>query len=140
MEIGYGSNVQDGAVLIGAVKIGQFVTIGHGAQLHACVVGDECLIGMNAVLMPGAVVESGAMVAAGAVVPSGTVVKHGEIWGGKPARKLRDMKDEETEYLGKSAEEYWKLAIEHKNEFEEAAPVFRDVMAIREQLGIKNFD
>ena len=69
--------------------IGDRVTVGHGAILHACTIEDGAFVGMGATIMDGAVVQSGAMVAAGALVTPGTVVPSGQIFGGSPAKLLR---------------------------------------------------
>ncbi|KAF0852696.1 mitochondrial Complex I (CI) NADH:ubiquinone oxidoreductase subunit gamma carbonic anhydrase 1 [Andalucia godoyi] len=139
LHVGYGSNVQDGAIVTGATVIGSFVTIGHGAQLHSTKVGDESLIGMGAVLMPGSVVEPRSIVAAGAVVGAGVVVKEGEVWGGVPARRLRATKETEQEYFMKSAEEYWKLAIKHRENTDAGeASLWKQAQTIRKELGIQD--
>ncbi|CAG0894237.1 unnamed protein product [Cyprideis torosa] len=96
--------------------IGDDVTVGHGAILHACTVGNECLIGMGAVILDEAVIEPCSMVAAGAVVAPGKVVKSGQIWGGNPARYMRDLKPEELDFLKISADNYVRLAAEYKNQ------------------------
>ncbi|KAF8068431.1 BETAC-AD [Scenedesmus sp. PABB004] len=105
VEIGHGTNLQDGAA-VGSLSpgssstwVGSFVSVGHGAVLQGCTVGDKCLIGMNAVVQDGCTVESGAMLAAGSVLPAGATVPTGELWAGNPARKLRELKAEETAYL-----------------------------------------
>lgn len=118
VRIGEQTNIQDGSVChvtreTGPLHVGNRVTVGHGAVLHACTVGDEALVGMGAVVLDGAVVEPRAMVAAGAVVPPGKVVKTGELWGGSPARKMRDLKPEEAEYLLFSGPYYARLAADY---------------------------
>jgi carbonic anhydrase/acetyltransferase-like protein (isoleucine patch superfamily) len=100
--IGEGTNIQDSCIVTsyeGHTKIGNYVTVGHCAQIHSATVGDECLIGMGCLLKPGSVVESQSFVAAGAVIERGDVVKTGEIWGGNPARKLRELTAEEKARL-----------------------------------------
>lgn len=115
IRVGAGTNIQDNAVVhVTTGKfpclIGERVTIGHSAVIHACTLNDACLVGMGAVVLDGAVVESGAMVAAGAVVSPGTVVPTGQIWAGTPARLLRPMRPDEHAYLAWSAEHYQNLA------------------------------
>ena len=87
-------NIQDCACLHqtggSPVVLDDDVSIGHGAVVHACVIEKEALIGMNAVVLDGAVVGQGAVVAAGAVVLAGTKIPPYEIWGGIPARKVKD--------------------------------------------------
>lgn len=118
VRIGSRTNIQDGTVVHvetdgHGTYIGDEVTIGHAAVIHACRIGDRALIGMKACILDGAVVEPGAMVAAGAVVPPGKVVAAGQLWAGMPARHVRDMKPEEVEFLGVSAERYVRLASEY---------------------------
>lgn len=105
--VGEGTNIQDSCIISayeGHAKIGSYVTVGHSAQIHSASIGDECLIGMGSVLKPGSVVESQSFVAAGAVVERDDVVKSGELWGGNPARKLRELTAEEKAKIRTQAE------------------------------------
>src|SRR5690348_18407482 len=124
IRIGARTNVQDGAVLHvthdGPYSPGGFpcivgsdVTIGHGAVVHACTVGDCCLIGMHATLLDGVVVKRHAFVGAGALVAPGKVVGEGELWVGSPARCVRRLSDAEIEALHHSANHY----VEVKDEY-----------------------
>lgn len=115
IRIGAETNIQDGTVIHVDSRnyptiIGDRVTIGHMALVHACTVGDDCLIGMKACVMDGAVVENGAIVAAGALVTPGKVVPSGQLWAGSPARYVRDLKDDERKWLAHSASHYASLA------------------------------
>jgi len=121
IRIGARTNIQDNAVVhvtrnVSGTYIGNDVTVGHGAILHACTVEDECLIGMGAIILDEAVIETGAMVAAGALVPPKKVVKSGQLWGGNPAKYMRDLKEEEVNFLKVSADNYVRLAEEYKNQ------------------------
>lgn len=118
--IGARSNIQDGCVLHvthesewqpkgGPLLIGEDVTVGHAALLHACTIGDRCLVGMGAIVMDGAVLEPDSMVAGGAVVPPGKTVATGTLWRGNPARFARDLSEKEISYLLYSARHYVKL-------------------------------
>jgi carbonic anhydrase/acetyltransferase-like protein (isoleucine patch superfamily) len=120
ITIGHDTNIQDGSILHvthkraqdlngGPLKIGNGVTIGHAAVLHACEIGDYCLIGMGAVIMDKCVIEHHAMVAAGSVVPPNKHIKSGELWIGNPAKKVRDLNDEQKAELEYSAQNYVKL-------------------------------
>jgi carbonic anhydrase/acetyltransferase-like protein (isoleucine patch superfamily) len=124
IRIGARTNVQDTAVLHvthdGPYSPGGFpcivgsdVTIGHGAVVHACTVGDRCLIGMHATLLDGVVVERHAFVGAGALVPPGKVIGEGELWVGNPARCVRRLGDSEIEALRYSASHYVELKDEY---------------------------
>ena len=118
IRIGKRTNIQDGTIIhvtreTHPTLIGDDVTIGHSVTLHGCTIQDNCLIGMGATIMDGAVVESGAMVAAGALVTPNKIVKSGEVWGGNPAKKLRDIKQEEADDLPASAQRYAGWAAEY---------------------------
>lgn len=125
IRIGRDTNVQDNSVIHttsardGApgipTLIGDGVTIGHGAILHACTLEDGCFIGMQALVMDGVVVESGAMVAAGALVPPGKRVRKGELWGGRPAKPMRPMRQAEIDWIPRSAVHYAKLAADYRD-------------------------
>jgi len=96
IKIGNNVNIQDNAVIHGtfeksATNIGNNVSIAHGAIVHGCTIHDNVLVGMNAVILDNAVINSNSIVAAGAVVTKGTVVETGYIYGGSPAKKLKEI-------------------------------------------------
>ena len=118
IKIGARTNVQDGTVVhvsstLQGTYIGNDVTIGHMALLHACTIEDAAFIGMQACVMDGAYVETGAMVAAGALVTPGKRVPTGQLWGGSPARFMRDLTPEERDYIPYSAQHYVNIAKEY---------------------------
>jgi len=118
IRIGDNTNLQDGAVIHGTSNgspaiIGSNITIGHNAVVHACTIEDYCLIGMNSTVLDGAVIETGSMVAAGALVANDKRVKSGELWAGSPARMMRQLTAEESEFIRQTAMGYRKLAREH---------------------------
>ncbi len=96
--------------------IGEDVSLGHKAMVHGCVIEDRCLVGINAVILDGAIIRSGSLVAAGAVVTPGKVVDGG-LWAGTPAKKIRDLTDDERAMLIDNAlnyvelKEVWKEAM-----------------------------
>ncbi len=123
IRIGHESNIQDGCIVhvnsdIPTI-IGNKVTIGHNVHLHACHLHDESLIGSGAIVLDGAVVESHAQVAAGALVAPGKTVRTGELWGGIPARKLRDLTPEEIEWIPGNADWYVNDLDEYRKTLEE---------------------
>ena len=124
IRIGERVNVQDGTVIhLNGERwdgtehmptvIGDDITIGHSALIHACTLQSRCFIGMRAVVLDAAVVETGAMVAAGAVVPPGKVVKAGELWAGVPAKPLRELRQEELDSWPEFVATYCELAVNH---------------------------
>lgn len=111
IEIGSCTNIQDGTVI--HVRrpgyptiIGDRVTVGHKAMLHACTIHDEGFVGMNATVLDYVTIETHGLVAAGAVVPPGKTVKTGELWAGVPAKRLRFLSDKDIEQIKASAEHY----------------------------------
>ena len=111
ITIGSGTNIQDNScVHIDSARyptiIGENVTIGHSAIIHACTLQDNSFVGMGAIVMDGAIVESGAMVAAGAMVTAGKIVPSGELWAGRPAKKMRTLSPNEIEEITISAARY----------------------------------
>ncbi|MCD7100335.1 gamma carbonic anhydrase family protein [Stenotrophomonas sp. MMGLT7] len=120
VRIGARSNIQDGTVIHVShhspfntaghpTLIGEDVTVGHGAIVHACTIEDACLIGMGACVLDGATVKRHGFVGAGAVVGPGKVVGEGELWLGNPARLARRLSDKEIESLHYSAQHYVRL-------------------------------
>jgi len=121
IRIGSRTNVQDGTIIhvthdgpYGkpggfATVIGEDVTIGHAAVIHACVIEDACLIGMGATILDGAIIRKNGFVGAGAVVPPGKTVESGELWLGNPAKCVRKLGEKEIEQLYYSAQHYVRL-------------------------------
>jgi carbonic anhydrase/acetyltransferase-like protein (isoleucine patch superfamily) len=112
--VGFGSNVQDGAVLhVDAGQpciLGDHVTVGHGAVVHACTVGDRCLIGMGAVILDRATIGEDSIVGAGALVTQGKAFPPRSMILGSPAKVARPLTDEEVAGLRSHAEAYVGLA------------------------------
>ena len=120
ITIGRRTNIQDCAVLHtddGApCTVGEDVTIGHGAVVHACTVGDRVLIGMGAVVLTGAVIGSDCLVGAGALVTGKSVIPPGSMVLGSPARAVRPLTGAERASLVRSAEEYAALKERYREE------------------------
>ena len=120
IEVGHHSNVQDNAVLHLAddlpCLVGNWVTIGHSAIVHACTVGDECLIGMGATILDGAVIGEQSIVGANALVTQGFQVPPGSLVLGTPAKVVRTLTVEERSRLKSWADKYVRNArycLEH---------------------------
>jgi gamma-carbonic anhydrase len=110
IEVGHHSNIQDNAVLHLADDfpciIGNWVTVGHSANVHACTIGDECLVGMGATVLDGAVVGEQCLIGAHALVTPGTVIPAGSLVLGSPAKVVRALKPEERAGLRHWAAKY----------------------------------
>jgi carbonic anhydrase/acetyltransferase-like protein (isoleucine patch superfamily) len=96
IRIGEKVNIQDGVVIHATyqktkVVIGNNVSIGHNAIIHGCTLQDKVLVGMGAIIMDNADIGSNSIIAAGAVVLEGTKVEAGAIYGGIPAKKIKDI-------------------------------------------------
>jgi carbonic anhydrase/acetyltransferase-like protein (isoleucine patch superfamily) len=111
IRVGANSNVQDCAVLHGQrnlypVIVGDWVTIGHNATVHGCVVEDECLIGMGVTILNNSRIGTGSIIAAGAVVPEHTVVPPRTLWAGVPAKLRRELGDKDRALIREYAQNY----------------------------------
>jgi len=115
IRIGVRTNIQDGTIVHVTTNghgtyIGDDVTVGHNAIIHACTIHDRSLIGMGVCLLDGVVVETGAMVAAGALVTPGKTIPTGQLWAGSPAKFMRDMNAAGIAEIKESARHYAQLA------------------------------
>lgn len=128
IEVGARTNIQDNTVCHVthdgpytpggfALLLGEDITVGHGAILHACRIGDRCLIGMGSQVLDGAVIAEDVMLAAGSLVGPGKQLESGWLYRGRPARPVRRLTDEELEMLRYSAAHYVRL----KDRYLEAA-------------------
>ena len=124
IRIGARTNIQDGTVIHvshphsavpqgHAVMIGNDVTVGHKVILHGCIIEDLCLIGMGSLLLDGAVVRSRTLLGAGSLVGEGKELDGGFLWLGRPARKVRELTQQELKWFEYSAQHYVNL----KNEY-----------------------
>ena len=104
IRIGNKVNIQDGAIIHctyqkAATILGNNVSVGHNALVHGCTIHDNVLVGMGAIVMDGVVVESNSIIAAGAVVLEGTRIESGTIYAGIPAKKVKELNEEQTARL-----------------------------------------
>jgi carbonic anhydrase/acetyltransferase-like protein (isoleucine patch superfamily) len=118
IRVGDRSNVQDTAVLHvdddAACTVGNDVTIGHGATVHGCTVGDHSLIGIGAVILSHAVIGRYCLVGAGALITERKVFADRSLIIGAPARRLRELTDEECRSLEASARHYVERGREYR--------------------------
>ncbi|RQD82416.1 MAG: gamma carbonic anhydrase family protein [Methanocalculus sp. MSAO_Arc2] len=117
--VGNGSNIQDNAVIHGSpgypIRIGERVSVGHGAILHGCIVSDEVLIGMGAIVMNGAVIGSGSIIGAGAVITEEKVIPPHSLVLGVPGKVMRETSEEERASILKNAIDYQVLATRYQD-------------------------
>jgi carbonic anhydrase/acetyltransferase-like protein (isoleucine patch superfamily) len=117
IELGRGSNLQDGCVMHTdpgfALVVGAGVSVGHRAVLHGCTVEDDVLVGMGAVLLNGSRVGRGSLVAAGAVLLEGTQVPPGSLVAGVPAKVRRELTADELAGVRDNARGYVERAREY---------------------------
>ena len=104
IRIGNKVNIQDGAIVHctykkAATEIGNNISIGHNAMVHGCKIKDNVLIGMGSIVMDNCIIESNSIIAAGAIVLEGTHVKSGSIYAGIPAKKVKELDEQQTETL-----------------------------------------
>jgi carbonic anhydrase/acetyltransferase-like protein (isoleucine patch superfamily) len=108
--VGPRSNIQDNAVIHLADNygcyVGELVTVGHSAILHACIVKDEVLVGMGAIILDGAVIGERSIIGAGALVTGGTVIPPGSLVLGSPAKVVRTLPLDEQEKIKNWALKY----------------------------------
>ncbi len=98
------------------VAIGDYVTVGHGAVIHASTIGHRVLVGMRSVILDGAVIGDDSIIGAGAVVAPGTQVSGGSLVMGVPGRVVRHLEEGEKEQIARAARVYAQLAREAKEE------------------------
>jgi carbonic anhydrase/acetyltransferase-like protein (isoleucine patch superfamily) len=111
IRVGANSNVQDCCVLHGqrnlySVTVGDWVTIGHNATVHGCVVEDNVLIGMGVTILNDCRIGEGSIIAAGAVLPEHTVVAPRTLWAGVPAKMRRELADSDRALIREYAQNY----------------------------------
>lgn len=110
IEIGAGSNIQDGAALHVdpgfPLTVGQNVTVGHHAMLHGCTIGDGSLVGINAVVLNGAKVGRNCLIGANALVTEGMIIPDGSLVLGSPGKIKAQLSSEQIQGLAYSAEHY----------------------------------
>ncbi len=120
IDIGEGSNVQEGAVLHTdtgfPLAVGAGVTIGHQAMLHGCTIGEGSLIGIQAVVMNGAVIGRNCLVGAGAIVTEGKSFADGSLILGTPAKVVRPLLEAEIARLAQGSRDYVERAARYRTE------------------------
>ena len=110
IEIGAGSNIQDGTVMHAdpgfPMVVGENVTVGHNAMLHGCTIGNGSLVGINAVVLNGAKVGKGCLIGANALVTEGMEIPDGSMVLGAPAKIRKQLSPEQQLALMHNADHY----------------------------------
>lgn len=106
IKLGDCTNVQDNAVIHSQTTLGSHVTVGHGAIVHGCTVGDGSLIGMGAILLDRARIGKNCLIGAGALVTGTADIPDGMLVLGSPARAIRPLSDEEIEKMHGDIDHY----------------------------------
>ncbi len=119
IRIGARTNIQDGTIIhvnagTQAAIIGNDVTVGHAAIVHACTLMDRAFVGMGATVLDGAVIEEGGFLAAGALLTPNKRIGRNEMWQGSPARLVRVMGEEERAKYDRTAVHYTELAARYR--------------------------
>jgi gamma-carbonic anhydrase len=121
IRIGARSNIQDGSVIHCDAApgyqtiIGEDALVGHMAMLHGCTIEDRGFVGLGTIVMDGCVIEGDAMLAAGAMLTPGKTVPSGQLWGGRPARFMRELDEAAIMGMRMGAAHYVHNAATHKN-------------------------
>src|SRR5580698_10232411 len=115
IRIGARTNIQDGAIIHVdsgdfSTTIGDDVTVGHNAVIHACTLKDRAFVGISATVLDGAVIEEGGLLGAGALLTPGKVIGRNELWIGSPAKLKRVMDADERKRFDRNAITYRDLA------------------------------
>ena len=117
IKIGSHSNIQDGTIIHISHKhetiIGDYVTVGHKAIVHACTIGNNVLVGMGSIILNGAIIEDNVLVGAGSIVTPGKCIPSGTLVLGSPAKVVRNLSEEEIKGLKQSAIDYVSFAKRH---------------------------
>ena len=119
IRIGRRTNIQDGTVVhvmrnpSHPTRLGDEVTVGHGAIVHGCTIEDCCLIGMGAILLNGCRIGRESIVAAGTLLPEGMVVPPRSLVMGSPGRVKRALADAEVAFIRESADNYVRYRLDY---------------------------
>lgn len=112
ITVGAGTNIQDKCIIHEKTDIGADCTLGHGAIVHGCTVGDRTTVGMGAIVLTGAVIGADCIIGAGAVVTGKTNAPDGSLLLGSPAKVVKPVTQEQKADALENARHYVKLAEE----------------------------
>lgn len=118
ISVGENTNIQDNCTVHingnNPTIIGDNVTIGHGAIVHACTIGNNVLVGMGAIVLDGAEIGDNAIIGAGSLVPPGKKILSNTLIMGSPAKMIRKLAQEDIARIKDTAQHYVELAREYK--------------------------
>ncbi|NBG88916.1 gamma carbonic anhydrase family protein [Isachenkonia alkalipeptolytica] len=118
IQIGKYTNVQDNSVLHISHKyptiLGDYITVGHNAIVHACFIGNNCLIGMGSIILDGAKIGENTIIGAGAMVTAEKEIPSGVLVLGSPGKVIRKLTEEEIQGIRDSALKYAEYGKDHK--------------------------
>jgi carbonic anhydrase/acetyltransferase-like protein (isoleucine patch superfamily) len=118
IRIGCKTNIQDNSVVHVTTNkyptlIGNQVTIGHSVTLHGCTIDDNVLVGIGSIIMDKTEIGEWSIIAAGSVVKPGTKIPSGKLWGGLPAKEIRNIDEKEIEWIKELSRNYIDLSKEY---------------------------
>ena len=119
ITIGKNTNIQDAVVIHtsrfeGPTHIGNNITIGHMALIHACTIYDNAFIGMQSTIMDKAIIEEGGFLGAGSLLSPNKIIRKNELWIGRPAKFVRMVTSEDVEIMQSNVQNYLDLAKDYK--------------------------
>ena len=115
ISVGRGTNIQDNCVVHEKTVIGNDCTVGHGAIVHGCTIGDRCMVGMGAMVLTGAVIGDDCLIGAGAVVTGKMNAPAGSVLLGSPAKIVKEITPQMREEIRLDGELYIRLAKSQLN-------------------------
>ena len=125
VRVGARTNIQDGCILHAdpgfPTIVGEGCVVGHRAIVHGCEIEDGCLVGMGATLLNGAKIGEGSIVAAGTLVPEGKEFPARSLIVGVPARRVRDVTEEQAQDIARGVEGYVERAAGHRQSLRQSA-------------------
>lgn len=118
IRIGCNTNIQDNSVIHVTTNryptiIGNNVTIGHSVTLHGCTIKDNALVGIGSIVMDQSEIAEWSILAAGSVLKAGTKIPSGKLWGGIPAKEIRDITEREREWIKELFNNYISMSKEY---------------------------
>jgi len=146
VRIGCFANVQEGTIISeslnplapdhdGSTIVGHYVTVGHHCNLRGCTIEDNSVVGACSVLLEGSYMEENSQLAENSVLHKNQRVPSGELWGGNPAAKIRDLTEDETQNLIEIARDHYRYALLHRMQFYLPSSVYIEAEKKRLPIG-----